>query len=380
MAGWNDIFESDRGKTKGQYFIIGRVIEIVLDASDPGYNNPSDIGKIKYDMIYSTLSTSKANDVSRSAYPMFSFIKQFPLLNEIVLIMAGPTEALNDRKTRQQPYYFPPYSLWNRPNHGAFPNMDSWAEFVKNTNNKPGYQGSATDPVTLPLGNTFKEDKSVRNLKSFEGDIILQSRFGQSIRFGSTVKEQKSKNTWSNYGETGDPITIILNQQGSRKELGPLDFLVENVNRDGSSIYLTSNQEINIDLSGFPINSFLTKIKPINQNVVESVRLPLSNYGTSAQEQDKLSADYNEQANPISNAQSSTQTYSSIDVVGVADQNSNGSWTINLTAVDKNKTVVASSIYTEASYDSAKNSAIKALQEKVKDTKLKITSIKNNPY
>lgn len=287
-------FDSSLGQTGGQYFIIGRVKKIVLgpfisntNNPDEDYTGPSDIGKIRYEILYSTLSTSKTDAVSEPAYPIFSFIKQYPVLNEIVLIMVGPTEKLNDRYSRQQFFYFPPYSIWNNPNHGAFPNMGEYADFLNNYANKPEYSGDSTESPKFPLGFTFQEKNEIRNLQPFEGDIILQSRFGQSIRFGSTVPVLKNKNTWSNSGDNGSPITIITNQQANRPGLYKFDSTVEDINRDGSSIYMTSTQQVDMpSLLGFPLNSFGVTINPIVSNTTEAVKIPTSNFGTSAAEQD----------------------------------------------------------------------------------------------
>lgn len=297
MAGYvfGRSFLSDSGQRGGQYFQIGRVKSVVLGPYkggtkqiDPDYTSPADLGKIRYELLYSPLITSLSENINKPAYPISGFLKQYPTVNEIVLIITGPSGGLNDTSTSQKLFYFPPYNLWNDSNHNAFPNLNEWADFLNNNANKPGYSGNSVTTTKLPLGYTFKE-RFVRNLQPFEGDIILQSRFGQSIRFGSTVPEHKASNTWSNSGETDDPITIISNEQGHRAELQKFDTFVEDINRDGSAIYMTSTQEINIDLSKFPLNSFKTTIKPVTQTVLEVARVPISNYGTSAAEQDQNS-------------------------------------------------------------------------------------------
>lgn len=293
IFGWS--FSGDSGQRGGQYFQIGRVKSIVLGPykggtkyRDPDYSSPADLGKIRYELLYSPLGTSFSNNVSDPAYPISGFLKHYPVINEIVLILAGPSDGLNDKSTDQKQFYFPPYNLWNDSNHNAFPNLNEWGDFLNNSANQPGYSGNSVTTTKLPIGYTFKE-RFIRNLQPFEGDIILQSRFGQSIRFGSTVPEQKASNTWSNSGDTDDPITIITNEQGYRAELQKFDTFVEDINRDGSAIYMTSTQEINIDLSKFPLNSFKTTIKPVTQTVLEVARVPISNYGTSAAEQDQKS-------------------------------------------------------------------------------------------
>jgi hypothetical protein len=143
------------------------------------------------------------------------------------------------------------------------------------------------------LGYTFEENAEIKDLQPFEGDTIIQARFGQSIRFGSTVSVLSNDNTWSKNNEdtNGDPITIITNRQGNRVVRNKFDSIVEDINKDGSSIYMTSTQEIDIkDLYNFPLNSFRTSIKdPGISNAVKLSTKPTSNQFTSAADQDKKS-------------------------------------------------------------------------------------------
>jgi hypothetical protein len=285
---------ANRGQTGGQYFQIGRVKSIVLgpykgntQEVDPDYGSASDIGKIRYELLYSPLGTSKSDQVSEPAYPMFSFLKQYPVVNEIVFIITGPSERLNDRVSNQQFFYLPPYDTWNTANHGAFPNMSEYAQFLNQFVNQPGYSGNATSG-SLPLGYTFQEKETVKNLRPFEGDIIMQARFGQSIRFGSTVPVMKEYNTWSQSGTNGSPITIISNSQGKRSTPTKFDPIVEDINRDGSAIWMTSDQQISLeDINTFPLSSFGVSINPIVQNVVKLQQLPTSDEIISAKTQDE---------------------------------------------------------------------------------------------
>lgn len=291
--------DSDNGSGGGQYFQIGRVKSVVLGQNtplgkkDPNYRAPSDIGSIKYELLYSPLSTSKSKEVSEPAYPIWYFIRQLPLVNEIVLIIAGPSRKLNDGASKQEYYYMPAYGMWNNPNHNGFPNMEEWADYLNTFSNKPGYSGNTTPPKTLPLGLTFQENPKIKDLQPFEGDTIIQARFGQSIRFGSTNSVQSNANTWSknNEGTNGNPITIITNRQGERVVRNKFDSIVEDINKDGSSIYLTSTQTIDIkDLYDFPLESFKTYVGDINAiDVINTTKKPISNQFTSAADQDKNS-------------------------------------------------------------------------------------------
>lgn len=296
MWAFGNKYSAEAVNKGGQYFLIGRVTNVVLGpykgASkeiDPDYSSPADIGKIQYQLLYSPLGKRRSKQTSdtgnKPAYPMSGFLKQYPVIGEIVLIITGPSPGLNDDYNNQRLYYFPPYSLWNDSNHNGFPDLEEYAEFINTTANEPGYSGTISTGSNMPLGYTFDE-KFVRNLQPFEGDIIFQSRFGQSIRFGSTVPVLRTQNTWSDSGNNGDPITIITNQQANRAGQYKFDTTVENINRDGSSIWMTSNQQVNIELTSFPLNSFKVSIKPTTQTLVESSKPPVSNFASSAKDQD----------------------------------------------------------------------------------------------
>lgn len=280
----------------GQGYMIGRVKNIVLgewknkdlNIKDKNYFNAGDVGKIFFEILYSGNDVSKGNTVM-PAWPIFSFIKQFPVLGEIVMVVSGPSKNLNDDVSNQSLFYFPPYFAWNSINHNSLPNLEEVSNFNSQTSQIPGYQrSSAVTPPNFPLGKTFPEMSDKRPLQAFEGDLIIESRFGQSIRFGST--SVKSQNNWSNQGNVGDPITIIRNGQGIPTfKLDPFSSTVEDINSDLSSIYLTGGQEINLSLAKFPLDTFGVSVSPIDRPVITTVAPITSNQINDANSQDELS-------------------------------------------------------------------------------------------
>ena len=90
---------------------------------------------------------------------------------------------------------------------------------------------SKSDDRSTKYGEYF-EEQQVNKLKLYEGDSILQSRFGQSIRFSG----------YNNSESTFSPTTIIRNRQNdeSLSNLKSGDITEEDVNKDGSIIALTS--------------------------------------------------------------------------------------------------------------------------------------------
>lgn len=278
--------EPQAGFTKHSELVVGRVVNVALSpyldngkTINPEYRTPADLGKILYSVVYRNKQISLGESASRPAWPIFSFVKQYPVIGELVLIVLGPTNNLNDSASAMQAYYFSPFNVWNFSNNNAFPNLSEYADFIIRTYEKEGYNydkkkllGENQSILELPKGAYFKE-KRIHTLVPFEGDSIIEGRFGQSIRFGSTTTLKKEESKWSNSGEDGAPITIIRNGQGKNTLTTPItrDTIstlslegqptIENVNYDNSSIYLTAGQQIIIDdltIAGsvFPINSY----------------------------------------------------------------------------------------------------------------------------
>jgi hypothetical protein len=79
----------------------------------------------------------------------------------------------------------------------------------------------------------------------YMGDVIYEGRWGNSIRFGSTVKSKSQySNPWSRSGNNGDPITIVRNGQNKLANEFGAEPITENIKNDLSSIYLTSTQAL----------------------------------------------------------------------------------------------------------------------------------------
>jgi len=186
------------------------------------------------------------------ARPLFPNNSNIPLKNEIVYIMSLPNSNVQSDVNDITYYYFQAINIWNSTHHNAIPDPingnslpPSQTQDYQQTS--AGSVRRVTDGGTeINLGETFQEKLSIRNLQPYEGDLIYQGRWGQSFRFGSTVKNTPIPNSWSNSGENGDPITIIKNGQHD-EDTEPWVPQVEDINTDKSSIYLTSTQQIPLE-------------------------------------------------------------------------------------------------------------------------------------
>jgi hypothetical protein len=132
---------------------------------------------------------------------------------------------------------------------------------VINAWNSPQFNGLFLNEDKTLLYDSFNEDSNFRGLQTFEGDYILEGRFGNSIRFGSTNKSGNIDLTpWStNPGELrNNPITLITNQHNFK--LPTSDLHVEDINKDGSSVYLSSNQSIPLDIGNISLSNITAPI------------------------------------------------------------------------------------------------------------------------
>jgi hypothetical protein len=234
---------------------IGKVFGVVLNENIPskaafekvgGY---AGLGAIFY-MDYNTSKTLTPNDVNiltdcSVALPFNPNIKNYPKVEEVVILVDGPSPASQYFSTIGGKYYLGAVNTWNNPQQNA--------------------------PISTPGANeNFFESSDIRPLLPFEGDLIIQSRKGSGIRFGTTNKNRLSENEWSTIGKNGDPITILVNGYVTT-DTGSLAPNVEEINKEMSSIYMTSTQVLPLipgsDVIN-PINSSLAPNKYTNSQII----------------------------------------------------------------------------------------------------------------
>ena len=236
----------------GSLIIPVRVTYILLDDSDKtkfeAYGGWNGIGTIEYELIENPITPN----IIPIAHPLTSNIKNFPLINEVVYLISLPSTDIGKTNVAKRPYYINIVSLWNHPHHNAYPskanepNPPAQKDYIQTQAGSAKIVTNETGQIFL--GNTFKEREDIHPLRPFEGDVIYEGRWGNSIRLGSTV--QNTPNNWSDVGNNGDPITIIRNGQPSEdsqpKNISGSGWIpiTENINNDDSSIYLTSTQQI----------------------------------------------------------------------------------------------------------------------------------------
>lgn len=247
-------------------FLPVRVYDIILDNTHPKFSTYGEwngLGTIEFKGVYSPDSNPQSITIAK---PLFPQLKNYPLVNEIVLVFKLPNQNIGNISGETAYYYLNTVGIWNHPHHNAYPNPitgDNLPDAQKKDYRdiEGGSVRRVTDDSTEinlnspTVGGTFIEKTNIHPLLSFVGDNIFEGRFGNSLRLGNTSKSTSSiKNNWSGAGVNGDPITILRNGQDPNSSDEGWVPVVENINKDLSSIYLTSTQKIPLstDFPTFP--------------------------------------------------------------------------------------------------------------------------------
>jgi len=166
-----------------------------------------------------------------TAKPINNNIKKIPIVGELILVFKLNSNLISSNTYNQEQwYYLSTIDLNSAINHNSI------SDYTKHE----------TAQVKKP-GKNFPET-NINPLQPYEGDIILEGRWANSIRFGSTPAKSTDKLytipadvEWS--GDVpGDPITILSNGRTVKSDA---KFAIESPADDASSIYLTSTQKIN---------------------------------------------------------------------------------------------------------------------------------------
>ena len=123
---------------------------------------------------------------------------------------------------------------------------------------------SSEEPEENLINENYQPQDALYNLKHFDGDVIIQNRYGATLRFGSSLSENALNQRTNQSGDSiilgptvplnNDPIIVMrVGQQESPTITRSTDYglVVEDINNDLSSFVLSTNQLIEFKLDGF---------------------------------------------------------------------------------------------------------------------------------
>lgn len=204
------------------------------------YNDNSTFTKEDSGRLYGAISYAYQNAIVEEdiAFPFDKNNFTFPIQGETVTIIKIENE------TFYLPYSNPPY-----PNYRE---KSSTSISSEGTSNKSvGDNKSAADARKLvatgasytPNTNTkekenrggYNVNEKIKFLNPKNGDTIISGRVGNTIRFSEFHLTED--------GKTSSPGIYIRNKQNQELDSKPIGTLVEeDINKDGTSIYITSNK------------------------------------------------------------------------------------------------------------------------------------------
>jgi hypothetical protein len=190
--------------------------------------NPIFLGAVEFSVPESAIT------IHGIAYPFDKNMLTYPIIGETIVVL----QIKNN-------YYWLPYTKTIYPNYREnWLISESTKEREPSTTNakKREYETVKTTgtPNQKPVQQTSKKSEyavkeTIHYLKPKQGDTIITGRVGQTIRFSEFFLSSDDK--------TSSPSIFIRNKQSSELDTKPIGELVEeDINKDGSSIYITSNK------------------------------------------------------------------------------------------------------------------------------------------
>ena len=221
---------------------IGIVYDVILDVLHPildergiaDDNKPQYIGSVTYRLFN---AGQKSDSDLGIALPYDVLITALPTKNEVITLISLPNGSVRYLRT----------NIADSPNLSAVENAIS-STFKKSKGagaNSKDYKDTSDTGISKSnaddgnkydgFGKYFTANTSTHRLKLYEGDTILESRFGQSVRFSGYNNPENEYNptiTIRN-GENGESLA---NSLGTDTE--------EDINKDGNIIFLGSGDHL----------------------------------------------------------------------------------------------------------------------------------------
>lgn len=247
-----DVLDTSRHHLERTY--EGLIVDVILDHKHPNYSNilgsgGYNVGTVKVRIF--DVNQSLADDYLSWADPIDMTIMEYPLIGEMVQLV----------KIRGNFFYTKKIPISRRLQENAMLKLNQLlSSRGSNTLSNLISSGGEKSNSSHRFGNYFKPDSRVRQLKHFEGDVLYQGRMGHSIRFGSSRMDPKSEGL--------APNLILRTGQGKGLEENPetrsfdsvFGLILEDINKDASSIWMVSDQHVPFEPITLKAGSFYRSI------------------------------------------------------------------------------------------------------------------------
>ena len=218
---------------------MAEVISILLDENDlPELEDGSGKDWTKFGTAVERKINSEQDSPLKglgSVKPLDPTIYSYPVRGEYVIVA----------RYNQENYYINLVDLLGTPNNNV----------------SPGLSGERSEEQTEEdyIYEHFEIDEDIRKLWPYQGDSIFQGRWGQSIRFGSNIipdahedgdDKPDSPNIIIRAGQLVDADAFGKSGVVQNLKDSPSKPVNEDINADGSSVWITTDQSIKLDIKG----------------------------------------------------------------------------------------------------------------------------------
>jgi len=237
---------------------VGEVLDIIYDDKNPN---------LSYGIKVKLFDASNVEDSSSpgaiTASPLNSNVLRVPLKGEIVLLTKAPSSYASGLSNSLEWYYIDIVNLQKDIHHNSIPTVSKF-QLNKNPQASGNYNQAAagnTNQEQAPASDkNFTELETVKPLQPYVGDLLIQGRYGNSIRMTTTPKSGAFTKVakWKD-GNPGAPITIIRNTEQVTNTGKTNDFTTEDFKNEDNVIVMTSGQSIEFEQSSGILDAIKSK-------------------------------------------------------------------------------------------------------------------------
>ena len=237
------------------------VLDVIVNEEHHDYGNSGfNVGTIRFKYLDYGGHRDSVKTGFR-AYPLETDVQSYPLIGEIVVI----------QKIRGNHFYSRRINVNKKLQLNTFPNILNRTKPTKTQQDQSTAiqqaQGgqlvhTSAEPDENLTNENYQRRDALFNLKHFDGDVIIQNRYGATLRFGSSQSELAlNQQTDPPEPKDGDAVilgpTVPLNNDPimimrvGERELPNITrntgygLIVEDINEDLSSFVLSTVQPIN---------------------------------------------------------------------------------------------------------------------------------------
>jgi len=222
---------------------FGEVLEVEYTDVNPNFKF-----KIRVKVLGPAQGSDSADASAVTARPLNPYSIYSPIKGEVVGLIYGPSPASTANTGYVNLYYFDLINIQSLISHNSIPKSGEITKGTGGAGAAAAAAGSISTGTPPETDNNFDENTNAVFLQPYVGDNILQSRFGQQLRFSSTQKRLgifSKEPIWTKgQGKTGDPITVLRNSRFVGTPATSNKYIREDLEKDDSIIILTSSQTL----------------------------------------------------------------------------------------------------------------------------------------